>query len=121
MIAEHVAKHFGSPVRPTRRMVLYWWKRMNSELFGGMLLPPQIRIHNCKWQGDVCGLCWPLAGGRVIIDINPRFNKSKGELLSTLAHEMIHQWQNQHGEPLTHGPTFKAWAQLISEQTGLTP
>lgn len=121
MIAEHVATHYGSSVKPTRRMLMHWWLRMNAEFFGSALLPPIIRVNPCKWQGEVCGLCWPKSGGRVVIDINPKYNRTRGEMLGTLAHEMIHQWQHQHGEPLTHGPTFKAWADLISEKTGLTP
>jgi hypothetical protein len=120
MIANHVARNFGTPVRPTSRMVMHWWRRMNQEFFGGALIPPVIAVHKARWQ-NVYGLCWPLPGGRVKIQIDPDYNTTRGDMLSTLAHEMIHQWQHQHGEPLTHGPTFKAWVSLIAENTGLTP
>jgi hypothetical protein len=35
------------------------------------------------------------------------------DVLHTLVHEMVHQWQDQNGMPLDHGQTFRAKAMEI--------
>jgi hypothetical protein len=39
------------------------------------------------------------------------------EALHTLLHEMVHQWQDEHGHVIDHGPTFRAKARAV----GITP
>jgi hypothetical protein len=35
------------------------------------------------------------------------------DVLHTLVHEMVHQWQDQHGMVLDHGPGFRAKAAAV--------
>ena len=39
------------------------------------------------------------------------------EAIQTLLHEMVHQWQDETGRPVDHGPEFR----LKSRQVGITP
>ena len=60
------------------------------------------------------GLCYPLAGGRVRIVVNAAMCTRAG-LLGVLAHEMIHQYQHQHGLALDHGTVFLGWQAIAKE------
>lgn len=116
MIAEHVAARGHEPVVPTLRLLRYWWPRLNKALFGGCLHPCQMVLV----QGEgFWGQCTTLSDGRVRIDMNTSLTWTRSALLGTLAHEMVHQYQHQHGLPVTHGEAFKAWADDIKAATGL--
>jgi hypothetical protein len=39
------------------------------------------------------------------------------EAIQTLLHEMVHQWQDESGRPVDHGPEFRA----KSRSVGITP
>ena len=36
-----------------------------------------------------------------------------GEALQTLLHEMVHQWQDENGHAIDHGPMFRAKARSV--------
>lgn len=40
-------------------------------------------------------------------------DQPEGELLDTIAHEMVHLWQFENDKPLNHGKEFKAMMQKI--------
>ncbi|MFG6107685.1 SprT-like domain-containing protein [Leptothoe sp. EHU-05/26/07-4] len=56
------------------------------------------------------------------IALNPAHFKSRSveEILSTLAHEMVHLWQFRHGKPSKNGYHNKEWAQKM-KSIGLMP
>lgn len=118
MIYKHVALRGHETVRPTARMLRYWWSRLNTEVFADTLHVPKLTVLRVEWP-DVYGLCWPLSNSRSHIQIDPTLCATRGDILATLAHEMIHQWQHQLGEPMTHGESFKGWADAIRDRTGL--
>jgi hypothetical protein len=123
MIRDHLLKHGHLTVAPTTRMLRHWWSRINAELFGGELLPAQITYGDEPTEGyttEECdGVTFPLGGQRVRLHIASS-QTTKAAVLATLAHEMIHQWQYQNDQPMTHGVTFDSWADLIKTETGLT-
>ena len=51
--------------------------------------------------------------GRIHID---RRVRTKRMLINVLAHEMIHQMQDQYDQPLDHGKDFQAWASRLAKQ-----
>ncbi len=118
MIREHVSRHAHEPVTPTLRMLRHWWGRLNVEVFDGLLHPCQLTYGPLEGE-DVYGMCYPLEVERVRIHIDARAD-TRGCMLATLAHEMIHQWQHQHGLDMTHGDVFKGWAEVLRIKTGLT-
>jgi hypothetical protein len=63
----------------------------------------------------------PDSVGSGTIFLNPAFCKDIPHTRACLAHEMIHQWQDLCGLRLDHRAVFKAWAQHITNLTGLVP
>ncbi len=114
---DHIKQHGHTTITPTIPLLRYWWRRFNDEVFGGVLLSCDLRVTSCAAHGAV-GLMWPLPQLRARIDITPEPN-IKAEILATLLHEMVHQYQHQHGEPLTHGEAFTRWRDPILGMTGL--
>lgn len=123
MIRAHVIRHGHRTVRPTVRMLRYWWARLNAELFDGKLLPPQLSYGSEPTPGygsaEADGVTFPLGGERVRIHIADT-QTTRQAILATLGHEMIHQWQYQHGQTMNHGEDFHTWAALIKAETELT-
>lgn len=119
MILEYVRTRGYEPVVPTVRMLRHWWPRINLEVFGGILMPCQL-TYGVSGLKNVMGLCYALDGGRARIHIETSPYWLRCDLLATLAHEMVHQYQHQNGLPMTHGKSFKQWAAPIRRTTGLT-
>lgn len=44
---------------------------------------------------------------------------TKELFLNVLVHEMVHQFQFETNQDVSHGRTFKAWAPIIAKATGL--
>lgn len=114
----HIRQHGGATITPTVPLIRYWWNRFNREVFGGALLPCELRVQSCT-EYKAVGLMWPLPQKRTRIDIHP-VQANKATILATLLHEMVHQYQHEHREPLNHGPTFARWRDPIEGITGLT-
>ena len=55
------------------------------------------------------------AGDPPEIAISRRHLRRHGweEALETLLHEMVHQWQDERGLGIDHGPTFRAKARAV--------
>lgn len=103
-----------------RRMCDYF----NSTLFGGVL---RAVILNFSRAANTLGFFAPLRweqGATVIheISLNPAYLKSRSarEVASTLVHEMVHLWQQEHGKPGRRGYHNRQWAQKM-EELGLMP
>ena len=96
----------------------------NQTLFGERL-PPCLITYQRKNRtyGYFSGDRW--AGGKKIADeiaMNPmHFNeRTQGEVLSTLVHEMVHLEQHHFGTPSRSGYHNKEWASWM-ERVGLIP
>lgn len=61
-------------------------------------------------------------GGRHELALNPDhfIGRSDEEVTSTLVHEMVHCWQQQHGKPASRGYHNKEWAAKM-KAVGLQP
>jgi predicted SprT family Zn-dependent metalloprotease len=61
-------------------------------------------------------------GGRHELSLNPDhfIGRSDKDIASTLVHEMVHVWQQQHGKPAARGYHNKEWA-LAMKVVGLQP
>lgn len=120
MIHNHVKLHGHKPVKPTPRMLRYWWGRLNVEVFDGALHLCQLTVLDEPGMEDASGVCYPLDCGRVRINVSPTHADSRAAMLGTLAHEMVHQYQHQHDQAMHHGTTFEQWRSPILGLTGLT-
>ena len=101
------------PVALSPTLLRYWYGRVNRELFAGKL--PKVLLQ----YGDgtermgftVYGYFAP-DEQHPVIHIDSRV-VTRGMLISTLAHEMVHYYQHLHGLPLNHGRFFKSQAKRL--------
>jgi hypothetical protein len=124
-----------TPTQKTYDSLNYAHGYFNDRLFGGSLSPCMITMQRSKkaygyFAGGRFGVRAGLApdaatAGQDTTDeiaLNPSTfaERTVTEILSTLAHEMAHQWQQQHGKPSRTGYHNKQWAAKMRE-IGLVP
>ena len=108
-------------VVPTPRMLSYWWRWVNDHAFSGAL-PPGVsfRTHTDEESQGTHGfsthaIYFPghLQGFGTISFW--KTEQTRRQMVSTLAHEMVHQEQHLLGLPMTHGRQFKQRCKAISK------
>ena len=90
-----------------------WHARYNAEYFAGTLRTVPVRVS--RRMKSRLGHYTAAGTGLGEITISVRHLKRHGwkEALHTLLHEMVHQWQDETGHPLDHGPAFRAKAREL--------
>ena len=91
-----------------------WHQKYNSEKFDGELSPIPIRVS--RRMKSRLGHYTPKRAG-----VAPEIAISRGhfrrhgldETLHTLLHEMVHQWQDERGLVVDHGPVFRRKARAV--------
>ena len=98
-----------------------------AALWAGLDMPRPVFVWQRKKgsRGHFHGQLWQAAGRNVAADeisLNPDTMEARSdeELLSTLVHEMCHQWQHHHGDASRPGYHNKEWADEM-ERIGLMP
>lgn len=98
------------------------WSHYNEELFDGELPPVVITLQR-KTKARGYFSAKRLTENGVVRDeiaLNPQYmQRPVSEILSTLVHEMVHQWQFHHGETMGRGHN-REWADKMLE-VGLQP
>ena len=90
---------------------------LNVAVFDGILVPPKrVEIRTFR---DCLGWCKGLKrNGRVVIGISDDcFDKKM--FLTVLAHEMVHAYEHQELNKMSHGKTFYDWEGRIKRNVGL--
>ena len=88
--------------------------RLNDERFGGVLRRVPVRVS--RRMRTRLGHYAPAAShGSPEIVVSRRHIRRHGweEALDTLLHEMVHQWQEESGLPVDHGPAFRRKAREV--------
>lgn len=80
-----------------------WYQAYNRAIFGRALGPCQIVIADLEHCGEYL---------EQVIKVSSRIT-CMDEAKATLLHEMVHQWQDEHGFKIDHGETFKGWSHII--------
>jgi predicted SprT family Zn-dependent metalloprotease len=99
------------------------WEYFNEKLFDGQLRPCLLNFsRRHKAKGFFWADKWTKADTTCHeISLNPDvLERPVEEIMSTLAHEMAHQWQQDHGQPSRTGYHNREWAERM-EQIGLFP
>jgi len=115
-----------SPTRETYDSLNLAHEFFNARLFGGTLPACLVTLQRSKKAyGFFAGQRFGLKAGEGATDeiaLNPSHfeERTVEETLSTLAHEMAHQWQQHHGKPSRTGYHNKEWAAKMQE-IGLVP
>jgi SprT-like family len=103
---------------PLIRELARWHREYNRDRFAGTLREIPIRIS--RRMKSRLGHYSPAMGGcEPEIVLSRRHIRRDGwpEALHTLLHEMVHQWQDEQGLVVDHGPSFRAKARAV----GITP
>ncbi len=96
--------------------------QLNLEHFGTVLVPLEIQVS--RRLARRLGHYTPRAhnGGCGEIVISRRHVRRDGwpEAIHTLLHEMVHQWQDETGRPVDHGPGFRAKCRAVGIEPAAT-
>ena len=92
-----------------------WHARYNAEIFGGELRALDVRVSRRMRARLGHYTAATKSGESAEIAISRRHLRNHGwdEALHTLLHEMVHQWQDERGLAIDHGPTFRQKAREI--------
>ena len=99
---------------PVAAKLAEWHTRYNAEHFGGALATIPVRVS--RRMRSRLGHYTAAADGRPgEIAISWRHLRRHGwqEVLDTLLHEMVHQWQDETRHPIDHGRAFRAKAREV--------
>ena len=96
-----------------------WHERYNAQYFAGQLRPVDVRVSRRMRARLGHYTAATKSGDPPEIAISRRHLRNHGweEALHTLLHEMVHQWQDEHGHAIDHGSTFRRKASEI----GISP
>lgn len=108
-IKNHLKNREHEPVTVTPALVKYWWRIFNCALFDNKLNPPNSIL--CRnFKDGYYGWCIGDPSKGDIVDIGIKSNMpSRKLMLTTIAHEMIHQWQIANGINNAHNMQFYGW------------
>lgn len=84
-----------------------WWSGLNAQLFGGRLVPPVLAISGTSRQLGR----WERATRHIELSRSLVVDRSWGEVVEVLKHEMAHQFVDEildQTDETAHGPTFRA-------------
>lgn len=128
ILAYQIERASSATRRPVRTAVederlaeelLAWHGRYNTRFFGGRLRCVAVRVSRRMRSRLGHYTAASPTGEPAEIAISRAHIQRHGweEALHTLLHEMVHQWQDEHGHPIDHGSTFRAKAREV----GITP
>jgi hypothetical protein len=91
------------------------YERYNAELFGNALRPVPIRVSR-RMKNRLGHYMMATKSGlpaEIAISLRHIHRDPWEEVLHTLVHEMVHQWQDEKGLPIDHGRHFRAKAREV--------
>lgn len=86
-----------------------WHRELSRRHFGGALRDIDIRISR-RMRARLGQYTAPSAAGdppEIALSASHVERHAFDEVLHTLLHEMVHQWQAEHGHPIDHGRLFR--------------
>jgi hypothetical protein len=97
--------------RPTVDDCEEWFLILNEQVFGNKLPPvAEIRIGRPKWNHALFHYHDTSRRRKYETRITmTEVFSCKKRFVEVLAHEMVHLFQYVHDEPVSHGPSFRAW------------
>jgi len=99
---------------PVAERLTAWHARFNDEHFGGKLKPVPVRVsRRMKSRLGHYTAAQQGAPGEIAISWRHLRRHGWNEVLHTLLHEMVHQWQDETGRAIDHGAGFRAKARDV--------
>ena len=91
-----------------------WHREYNVRHFGGELQAIPIRIsRRMRSRLGHYTAATDSESAEIAISLRHLERHGTDEALHTLLHEMVHQWQDESGQAIDHGPRFRAKARAI--------
>ena len=100
---------------PIAQELAAWHRRYNMRWFGGRLPDVPIRISR-RMKSRLGHYTAATPGGdpaEIAISLNHLKRHGWEEVLHTLLHEMVHQWQDVQGHTIDHGASFRMQARNV--------
>jgi hypothetical protein len=102
---------------PLAAKLCEWHAHYNAEHFGGELKQVPVRVsRRMKSRLGHYSAATAGVGGEIAISWRHLRRHGWQETLQTLVHEMVHQWQDETGRTIDHGPGFRAKARAVGIQ-----
>jgi hypothetical protein len=100
---------------PMLRVLVDWHRRYNARHFGGRLSSVPIRVSRRlrRRLGHYTAAVPSGLPAEIVIGRSHIRRHGWEEALHTLLHEMVHQWQDESGLSIDHGPTFRMKAREV--------
>ena len=101
--------------QPLVEELVAWHRRYNTRYFGGRLKSVQVRVSR-RMRSRLGHYTAAAPGGEpaeIAISLAHLRRHGWEEVLHTLLHEMVHQWQDETGHTIDHGASFRAKAQSV--------
>ena len=92
-----------------------WHERLNAERFGAVLRAIDVRLSR-RMRTRLGHYARPTIAGDPAEIVISRYHVKRHGIdgaVRTLVHEMVHQWQDELGIKLDHGPGFRAKARAV--------
>lgn len=113
------------PTKETYEQLQAAFEHLNKNLFKGTLSNPLITLQRRKrsygyFAADRFGRADGVLTDEIALNPSHIRNRQIGEVLATLAHEMVHLWQHRHGKPGRGRYHNREWAEQM-KAIGLQP
>lgn len=110
LVGTHLKRYGELLIVPSIAKLRYWHRQINEEFFQGVLSTPKFKLDK-DYDGYGCWFNNELT-------INSRICNKRHLLITTLAHEMVHQYQDETGHTPDHGHAFQVKASNIAKHLG---
>jgi hypothetical protein len=99
---------------PIAAKFVEWHRAFNAKHFGGTLKEVPVRVsRRMKSRLGHYSAAGEGVGGEIALSWRHLRKHGWDEALHTLLHEMVHQWQDETGQPLDHGRGFRVKARAV--------
>jgi DNA topoisomerase VI subunit B len=107
------------PIRSQHAQLASIYDSINRAVFSGTLQRPRIRLSSSRefWGEIEVGYRGHRHGPRHTLCMRfARQFPSMKTMINTVAHEMVHQWEWERNNNLTHGQAFYAWNERLANR-----
>lgn len=101
----------------TDRKVLYWFGVINRAMFKNELIKPMFILKKIKSNWGECN--HNPETREITINIDTSID-SRDLFLATLAHEMVHMWQQQFEDRQSHTDSYLKWKRIFKKKFNIT-
>lgn len=100
----------------TNRKISYWFNVINRAMFDGKLPRPKFEL---KKMEDAWGMCWHTKKtGEIIIYLDTGID-SRDLFIATLAHELVHFWQQLNEGRQSHIKSYLRWKRIFKKKLNI--